>query len=63
MTAAEEPSVPVEVTAQPADGSEPGSVTIVDDYVVTCAGTCYVHHVATHANGTHVITIRGRRAR
>lgn len=32
-----------------------------DDYVLICAGRCYRHSVDAHANGTHVITVRGRR--
>jgi hypothetical protein len=34
---------------------------ISDDYVITCAGDCYVDHVQMYANGTHVLTIKGRK--
>jgi hypothetical protein len=33
---------------------------ISDDYVITCAGSCYVAGVQAYANGTHVITVKGR---
>lgn len=34
---------------------------IADDYVVTCAGSCYTHRIQTYGNGTHVLTIKGRK--
>ncbi len=37
------------------------TVEITDDYVITCAGSCYVDHVQAYANGTHVITVKGRK--
>lgn len=34
---------------------------IVNDYVLVCAGTAVLAHTQTHANGTHVLTVKGRR--
>jgi hypothetical protein len=50
----------VKVTMTDLGTGDSDSVTITDDYVITCAGSCYVHHIQT-SNGTHVITIKGRR--
>lgn len=30
------------------------------DYILICAAPCYRAHVTAHANGTHVITVKGR---
>lgn len=38
-----------------------GEADAVDDYVITCAGSCYVDHIQTFPNGTHVITVKGRK--
>jgi len=35
---------------------------ITDDYILTCAGSCHLAHVASYANGTRVLTIKGRRS-
>ena len=51
----------IRVTAADLDTEETGTVVITDDYVITCAGSCYVDHVQAYANGTHVITVKGRR--
>lgn len=32
-----------------------------DDYILITAGECHQAHVDAHANGTHVITVKGRR--
>lgn len=53
----------IQVTATDLDTNESSTVVITDDYVLTCAGTCYVHHVQAYANGTHVITVKGRSRR
>lgn len=34
---------------------------IENDYLIICAGGCYVGHTQAHANGTHVLTVKGRR--
>lgn len=37
--------------------------TIKDDYVLICDGTCYLDGTQASANGTHVLTIKGRKTR
>jgi hypothetical protein len=32
------------------------------DYLLICHKPCYEHHVQAYANGTHVLTIKGRKA-
>lgn len=51
----------IRVTVQDLDNGDHESVVIENDYVVTCAGSCYVAHVQKFANGTHILTIKGRR--
>jgi hypothetical protein len=34
---------------------------IENDYLIICAGRCYLAHTQAHANGTHVLTVKGRR--
>lgn len=51
----------IRVTCTDLDTGESESQVIHDDYVLVCAGSCYRHHVQAHANGTHVITVKGRR--
>lgn len=48
------------VTAQDVATGENESIVIVNDYVCTTDGTCHVAHVQSFANGTHVLTIKGR---
>lgn len=31
------------------------------DYLLTVVDPCYLAHTQVHANGTHVLTIKGRR--
>jgi hypothetical protein len=52
-------SVPIEVTARDTASGESGTQTIADDYCLITAGTCEVTNVQIHANGTHVVTIKG----
>lgn len=51
----------IQVTVTDLDTEESETAVIADDYVLTCAGSCYVHHVQAYANGTHVITVKGRK--
>jgi hypothetical protein len=51
--------IKVTVTDLGTSGSD--EKVISDDYVITCAGSCYVDHVQAYANGTHVITVKGRK--
>jgi hypothetical protein len=50
-----------QVTATDIDSGESESVTICNDYVIVADGSC-TYTVQAHANGTHVITVKGRRA-
>lgn len=56
-----EPDKGIRVTVVDLETGAGESAVIVDDYVITCAGSCYVAHIQTFANGTHVLTIKGRR--
>lgn len=49
----------VKVTAQDLESGESESVEISNNYVLTTAGTAYVASTVAHANGTHVITVKG----
>lgn len=51
----------IQVTCTDLDTGESETKVIRDDYVLVCAGSCYRHHVQASANGTHVITVKGRR--
>lgn len=46
------------VTAESLDDGGTESRIIHDDYNLVTDGDCYVHHIATYANGTHVITVK-----
>jgi hypothetical protein len=49
------------VTSTDLDTDATEETVISDDYVITCAGTAYVDSVQMYDNGTHVITVKGRR--
>ncbi len=49
----------IKVTAEDLGTGDSESGIITDDYVLTCAGSCYMTHVQAYANGTHVITVKG----
>lgn len=51
----------IEVTVRDTETDESQTATVENDYVLVCAGSCYQHHVQASANGTHVITVKGRR--
>jgi hypothetical protein len=51
----------IQVTATDLDTNESSTVVISDDYVIVCAGTCYREYVEDRFDGTHVITVKGRR--
>jgi len=42
------------------DGTE-HSQDFDDDYMIVTAGSCFVQHTAAYQNGTHVLTIKGRK--
>lgn len=52
--------VGTQVTARDLSSGEQDSCVIHNDYVVTTDGTCRVDAVQWFANGTHIITIKGR---
>lgn len=49
----------IRVTVRDLENGDEESCDIENDYVVTVAGNAYVAHTSVHANGTHVITIKG----
>jgi hypothetical protein len=55
-------SVPIRVTVEDTATGETESTEIVNDYVITTAGTCYVSHISRFASGTHILTVKGRTA-
>lgn len=57
---AEEPAR-IRVTVTDLGTGDTEEAVITDDYVITCAGSAYVHHVQAYASGTHVITVKGRK--
>ena len=53
----------IEVTVRDTESGESETATIENDYIVVCAGTCYVHGWQDYpAKGTRVLTIKGRRS-
>lgn len=50
----------IRVTTTDTETGESESIEIEDDWVLTCAGDYYLHHVTKHANGTAVITVKRR---
>ena len=51
----------IRVTVEDPDTGDKETAEIDNDYIIVCAGTCEVTHTAVHANGTHVLTIKGRK--
>lgn len=51
----------IRVTATDLDTLESSTIEITDDYVLICAGTCYREYVEDHFDGTHIITVKGRK--
>lgn len=53
-------SEPIKVTVtDPATGEVLGEQVIDNDYVILCAGRARLDGVVRHANGTHVLTVKG----
>ena len=50
------------VTAQDVATGDNDSIVIVNDYVCITDGTCHIAHVQSFANGTHILTIKGRQS-
>jgi hypothetical protein len=57
----EPPPARIRVTVTDLATGESESVEIEDDYVLTVAGSAYLAHTNAFANGTHVLTVKGRR--
>jgi hypothetical protein len=54
-------SAAVKVTvSDPETGEVLGEQVIDNNYVLVVAGTCHLAHTNAHANGTHVLTVKGR---
>jgi hypothetical protein len=53
------PDVTTRVTAVDAETGESETDEITDNYVLIREGTCRVTNIQRHANGTHVITVKG----
>jgi hypothetical protein len=51
----------IRVTVEDLATGEVETVELKDDYMILAAGSCHVHHIQAHANGTHVLTVKGRR--
>ena len=54
-------SVTVEVTVRDPETGETQTATVTDDYILITAGSCYLDGIQTYANGTRVLTVKGRR--
>jgi hypothetical protein len=51
----------IRVTVEDLATGEKESLEIMDDYILICAGSCYQDGVQMYANGTHMITVKGRK--
>ena len=54
-------SAQIRVTVEDLKTGKTDSVEIADDYVLITAGTCRQTHICTHGEGTHVLTVKGRK--
>jgi hypothetical protein len=57
----EPPANGVQVTVLDTETGDTETQVISDDYVITCAGSAHVDSVQAYANGTHVLTVKGRK--
>lgn len=48
----------IEVTVRDTETGETTQRTIIDDYIVICAGNRYLAHTQTYRSGTHQLTIK-----
>jgi hypothetical protein len=53
--------VSVEVTVRDTETGESQTATITDDYVLICEGSCRLDRTQVSANGTAVLTVKGRK--
>lgn len=51
----------IRVTAEDLETGDSQVQEIRDDYCLVTAGTCFISNITAHANGTVVMTIKGRR--
>lgn len=51
----------IEVTVRDTETGESLTAVIDDDYILVTSGSCYRASVQASANGTHVITVKGRK--
>ena len=51
----------IRVTVEDLATGDTETIEVMDDYVILAAGSCWVDHVQTYANGTHILTVKGRR--
>lgn len=54
-----DPQIRVTVEDLATGGKE--TVEVCDDYLILAAGSCNVEHVQAYRNGTHILTVKGRR--
>jgi hypothetical protein len=47
------------ITVLDLETGEGEAVEIRDDYVLVCVGKCELTHTTVHANGTHILTVKG----
>lgn len=53
---------PIKVTvSDPITGEVLGEQVLENDYALICAGDVYLDRMDRHANGTHVLTLKGNR--
>jgi hypothetical protein len=54
--------VSIEVTVRDTESGESEKATIENDYIIVCAGSCYVDGIQDYpTKGTRVLTIKGRK--
>lgn len=58
-TAVTEKQIRVEITDLLTGEKE--TVEVGDDYLLICAGSAYEDNIQVYGNGTHVITVKGRK--
>lgn len=52
----------IRVTVVDLKTGESETAEIADDYILICAGSCQLTYTQTSANGTHVLTVKGRKS-
>lgn len=50
----------IQVTVRDTETGDAQTATITNDYIIVTAGTCQVSNTQAYANGTHVLTVKGR---